>query len=102
VVASDGPVTVALDTTLTPALESEGLAREFISLLQQGRKDAGLEVSDRIRVTWHSDDANVQDALRTHARTIADEVLATAFVAMAGGTAAELNGRTVQWSLAKA
>ncbi len=102
VVASDGPVTVALDITLTPALEAEGLAREFISILQQGRKDAALEVSDRIRVTWHSDDATVHEALLAHAKTIADEILATGFIAAEGGTVADLNGRPVSWGLTKA
>jgi isoleucyl-tRNA synthetase len=47
---SDGGVTVALDTTLTPELIEEGLARELISKIQQTRKDAGFDVTDRIDV----------------------------------------------------
>ncbi len=44
-------VTVALDTNLTPALIDEGFARELVSKLQTMRKDAGLDVTDRIAVT---------------------------------------------------
>ncbi|MFD1467976.1 isoleucine--tRNA ligase [Hymenobacter caeli] len=50
-VATDGPLTVALDVTLTDALRQEGLARELVNRLQNLRKDLGLEVQDRIRVT---------------------------------------------------
>ena len=77
-VAAEGAITVMLDTALTPALIAEGHAREAISLIQQARKDAGLEVSDRIRLGWKADDAVVAAALRQHAATIADEVLALA------------------------
>ena len=44
----DAGFLTALDTTLTPALEREGLAREMIRTVQEARKQAGLEVSDRI------------------------------------------------------
>ncbi|AMJ67621.1 isoleucine--tRNA ligase [Hymenobacter sp. PAMC 26628] len=50
-VATDGPLTVALDVTLTDELRQEGLARELVNRLQNLRKDSGLEVQDRIRVT---------------------------------------------------
>ncbi len=46
--ASEGGWSVALDTSLTPELELEGLARDFVRAVQQTRKDSGLEVSDRI------------------------------------------------------
>ncbi len=48
--ASEGGWSVALDTTLTPALELEGLARDLVRAIQQTRKDSGLEVSDRIAI----------------------------------------------------
>jgi isoleucyl-tRNA synthetase len=47
-VASDAGITVALELELTPALRREGLARELVRLVQDARKAAGLEVSDRI------------------------------------------------------
>jgi isoleucyl-tRNA synthetase len=49
--ASDGATAVALDLTLTDDLRSEGLAREVIRAIQDARKEAGLDVSDRIEVT---------------------------------------------------
>jgi isoleucyl-tRNA synthetase len=49
-VASKGPLTVALDINLTPELEDEGNAREFINRIQKIRKDSGFDVTDRIDV----------------------------------------------------
>lgn len=49
-VASEGGVTVALDLSITPELEQEGLARELVNRIQNLRKDKGLEVTDRIAV----------------------------------------------------
>ena len=48
-VASEGPLTIALDVTLTPALIEEGNARELVRPIQNLRKERGLEVTDRIR-----------------------------------------------------
>ena len=66
----------AIDPVLTPALEREGLAREVISRVQRMRKEAGLAVSDRIRL-WVGGDEAVVEAVREHRDWIADEVLAT-------------------------
>jgi isoleucyl-tRNA synthetase len=55
-VATAGGVTVALDITLTPELVQEGIAREFVNRLQNIRKDSGLQVTDRIEVTWTGDE----------------------------------------------
>ncbi|MBI1344280.1 MAG: isoleucine--tRNA ligase [Terrimonas sp.] len=49
-VASKGVLTVALDITLTPELENEGHAREFVNRVQKIRKDNGFELTDRINV----------------------------------------------------
>ena len=49
-VESGDGLTVALDTTLTPELLQEGIAREFVNRVQNMRKDAGLEVTDRIHL----------------------------------------------------
>jgi len=67
----------ALDTTVTPELRLEGVAREVISRVQRMRRDAGLAVSDRIHLHI-SGDAPVLEAAETHRGWIADEVLATA------------------------
>ena len=69
----------ALDVTVTPELKREGLARDVVRMLQNARKNAGFEVSDRIEVTWASDDPELAAALEAHRDAVADEVLATRF-----------------------
>jgi isoleucyl-tRNA synthetase len=103
VVASAGAVTVVLDPKLTPELAHEGLARELTSVLQQARKNAGLEVSDRVRVGWDSGDDEVIAAIERHEGAVAEEVLAVEFRRdPASRETAELNGRPVRYSLDKA
>jgi isoleucyl-tRNA synthetase len=78
-VATDAGETVAIDTTVTPELRSEGLAREVIRLVQDARKNDGLEVSDRISLRWSASDPELVQALTEHAGLIAGEVLAVEF-----------------------
>jgi isoleucyl-tRNA synthetase len=66
----------AIDPAITPELRSEGMARELISRVQRMRKEAGLAVSDRIRLTIQGDE-EVLVAATTHRDWIASEVLAT-------------------------
>ncbi|WP_245940873.1 isoleucine--tRNA ligase [Thermasporomyces composti] len=68
--------TVALDLTVTEELRRAGIAREVIRLVQESRKKAGLEVSDRITLWWSASDPETAAALREHEGFIADEVLA--------------------------
>jgi isoleucyl-tRNA synthetase len=77
-VAAEGPYTVALDTTLTPELRAEGLARELVNRVQRLRKDTGLEVSDRIRLGI-AGDGQVREAAEAHRDFIAGETLALQF-----------------------
>ncbi len=76
-VATDAGETVAIDTTVTPELRREGLAREFTRLVQEARKNDGLDVTDRISLRWSADDAELAAALTEHAPLIAGEVLAS-------------------------
>lgn len=69
--------TIALDLTLTPELVSAGRAREVIRFVQESRKAAGLDVSDRIDLAWSTDDEELAAAVDSHAEFIASEVLAT-------------------------
>jgi isoleucyl-tRNA synthetase len=69
---------VVLDTHLTPELEAEGLARDLVRAVQQARKDAGLEVGDRISLTLALDDGAI-DAVTAHRDLITAETLATSF-----------------------
>jgi isoleucyl-tRNA synthetase len=66
----------AIDPELTPELRREGMARELISRVQRMRRDAGLAVSDRIRL-WVGGDVAMLEAVTTHRDWIAGEVLAT-------------------------
>ncbi len=50
-VANEGALTVALDVTITEELRKEGVARELVNRIQNARKDTGLEVTDRIKLT---------------------------------------------------
>lgn len=69
--------TVALDLTVTPELRRAGLVREAVRLVQEARKAAGLEVTDRIELWWEATGSELAKALRAHADEIASEVLAT-------------------------
>ncbi len=94
---------VVLDTAVTPELEAEGLARDVIRAVQQARKDAGLDVSDRITLTVFGDDAAVA-AVDIHRDLIAGETLATALDAKSGknGATAVGAGSAVTIELEKA
>ena len=74
--ASEGGVTVALDTNLTEALIAEGFAREVISKLQTMRKEAGFEVVDRIHVTVKTADEKLAQIVEANADAIERGVLA--------------------------
>jgi isoleucyl-tRNA synthetase len=68
---------VELDKRLTPELRSEGLAREIIRAVQKARKNAGLNVDDRIALSLVSDNAAVQTAAQDYSQLISAETLAT-------------------------
>jgi isoleucyl-tRNA synthetase len=75
-VATGEDLTVALDTTLTPDLLNEGLAREFVNRVQNMRKDAGLSVTDRIRIQFEASD-RLAEAVRKMSDYVKSETLAT-------------------------
>lgn len=76
-VASEGGMTVALDTELTPELLNEGTAREFVNRVQNLRKSSGFEVTDRIVISVAAP-AAMQQALEQTREYICTETLATA------------------------
>jgi isoleucyl-tRNA synthetase len=67
---------IALDLTLTPELRQLGLVRDVIRQIQEARKTSGFDVADRITVTWAAE-ADLREAIATHAENISSEVLAT-------------------------
>ena len=74
-VANEGSLTVALDLEITPALRSEGLAREVVKRIQGFRKESGFEITDRIAVTLQSQ-PQLREAVEAYADYIASQVLA--------------------------
>jgi isoleucyl-tRNA synthetase len=76
VVAGDPTFSVALDTDLNDALVSEGRAREIVNRVQGLRREAGLEVTDRIALRWHTDEPALRAVFDAHGDLIAGEVLA--------------------------
>jgi len=74
-VAEEAGYTVALNTSITPELAREGLARELVRRLQELRKDAGFAISDRITIAYRGD-AEIANVFRTYHDYIAAETLA--------------------------
>ncbi len=106
-VESDGSMTVALDTTLTEELLTEGLAREFVNRVQNLRKDSGFEVSDRIRIHCRVT-PRLADALGKLDAYVREETLAADVVHVPSGasapvllTADEVNGEKAEIAVEK-
>ncbi|MAQ76008.1 MAG: isoleucine--tRNA ligase [Aquimarina sp.] len=73
-VANSGPLTVALDVTITPDLRKEGIARELVNRIQNMRKDSGFEVTDKIEIVF-KENKTVQEAVATNETYIKNETL---------------------------
>jgi isoleucyl-tRNA synthetase len=80
-VSGEAGVTVALDTHITPELQSEGIAREFVNRIQNLRKDSGFEVTDRITIAVGGAPDVLKDAIAKHESYIAQETLAGKIIA---------------------
>ena len=98
-VASDGPLTVALDITLTEALRKEGIARDFVNRIQNLRKELGMEVLDKIQVAVQRDSDTVNTALTEFSNYIQTETQAVELTlenAVADAVAIELDDITLK------
>ena len=73
--AADRDVIVALDTTMTPDLQRKALARHLVHQIQMMRKEARLNVDDRIRISVDAH-GEVAEAIEEHSRYICGETLA--------------------------
>lgn len=74
-IANMGNLTVALDVTLTPELEEEGIARDLVNRIQNLRKDKGFEVTDKIRIRIEINN-KISDAIKHNYDYICSETLA--------------------------
>ena len=99
---TDGGVTVAIDTELTPELIEEGMVREVISKLQTMRKDSGFEVMDHIKVAV-SGSEKVLGIIEKNKEQIAHDVLAEEISAADAENAKEwdINGEKVSIAVEK-
>lgn len=70
-------VNVELNTNITPELAAEGIARDFVRLVQDGRKKADFNIEDRISAAWQTNDEEISSALTAHEKYIAKETLST-------------------------
>jgi isoleucyl-tRNA synthetase len=69
----------ALDLVITPDLKSEGIAREVIRHIQNARKNAGLNIEDRIELSLITGNDELKKAISSHNKIITDETLTTKF-----------------------
>ena len=75
-VAHEGDVTVALDIALNDTLRQEGIARELVNRLQNLRKDQGLAVTDKIKITLAAEHSLLKEAVQNHQAYICCETQA--------------------------
>ncbi len=103
-VANDGALTVALDVNISEELRQEGIAREFVNRIQNLRKEAGFDVTDRISVKIESKEA-FRQAVIANSEYIRGQILADDLQmvdSLTGGTTVEIEeGLTTQIALAK-
>lgn len=72
----DNTAVVQLDTVVYPELEREGIARDFVRMIQQARKDANFDISDRIELFYNGSTVLVNEAIKEHESYIMEQVLA--------------------------
>ena len=98
-VESDGGITVALDTELTDELVAEGFAREFVSRIQNMRKEAGFQVTDRIAIFYNGSET-LGRAIQSMSTYIESETLAVelsnTFAAGEHSATLDINGEGVK------
>ena len=92
---------IILNTELTKELIEEGLAREFVSKVQNLRKSTGLDISDRIKLTYNGD-PDINLALKNFADYIKDETLAVSYEIKDAGEIVDINGHDVKVTIEKA
>lgn len=102
-VATENGITVALDTTLDSELINEGIAREFVNRIQNLRKDTGLEVTDRITISYSSSDI-IKESIDLMNVYVCSETLSDAVIFksdLSDATDVELNDENVKISISK-
>ena len=96
---------VVYDLTITPELKREGLMREIVRHVQSARKQAGLQIDDRIVLSISSDDSEISQAVDAFADVIKAETLAVELNSVVNESEkydAKIEGKLVEISLKKA
>ena len=96
---------VVYDLTITPELKREGLMREIVRHVQSARKQAGLQIDDRIVLNISSDDSEISQAIDAFADVIKSETLAVELNSVVNESEkydAKIEGKLVEISLKKA
>ena len=96
---------VVYDLTITPELKREGLMREIVRHVQSARKQAGLQIDDRIVLSISSDDSEISQAINAFADVIKSETLAVELNSVVDESEkydAKIEGKLVEISLKKA
>lgn len=93
---ADNRAVVTLDTNVTDELKREGMARDFVRLVQQLRKDKDFNISDRIELCWQTSNPELAKALDENKNYIAEQVLAVKVDnGCSGGAEADIDGASV-------
>ena len=71
---------VILDTNVTEELEIEGIARDLVRMIQQNRREAGFDVSDRVKIVIKSDYKKLKTAIEKHGSYIKEQTLGTSII----------------------
>lgn len=93
---ADNKAVVTLDTRLTDSLKREGMARDFVRLVQTLRKNKDFDISDRICLSYQTSDVELQTALKENGTYIAEQVLALEIKPdVAGSVQDEIEGKKI-------
>ena len=93
---ADNKAVVTLDTVVTDELKREGMARDFVRLVQTLRKDKDFNISDRIELNYATADSELAQALEENKDYISEQVLAVKFAnGCIDGTKADIEGRDI-------
>ena len=99
-VASEGPLTLALDIEVSPELKNEGVARELVNRIQNIRKDSGFDVTDKVDVVIYADGddaAEIESSLKTYKEYVSAQTLSLS-VTLAGKGEATGKATEVEWN----
>ena len=90
---ADNKAVLTLDTNITPELSREGMARDFVRMVQTLRKDKDFNISDRIELCYSTNNSELAKALEENKQYIAEQVLAIKVLPnCTSGTEGEIEG----------